>query len=250
MRFLRLIMFGLALVGQAGPARASAFSVSPTRLALTPRTTSAVLTLTNDSANAIRFQLSAFTWDQTEDGHMRLSDTKDVVFYPPLLTIEPGQSRRVRVGAATPFAALEKTYRLFVEELPNHEAAAAPEAGIQVRTKMGVPVFLQGQRASTQTAVENLELGDGNMFFHVTNSGTAHVLLQRVRIRGLSSSGAEVFARSVDGWYLLAGHRQRFRVPVSPADCSRAAAIAVVAEFDSGSADGRLTLSPSSCRVQ
>lgn len=247
MRILQLIMLGLTLLGQAEYARASAFSVSPTRLLLTPGTASAVLTLTNSSPQGIRFQLSAFTWDQTEDGHMRLADTKDLVFYPPLLTIAPGQSRRVRIGTATSFAPLEKTYRLFVEELPNREAAATPQAGIQVRTKMGVPVFLRGPRPSTQMTIENLEFGGEEMLFHVANNGTAHVLLQKVRIRGLSSAGDQVFERSVDGWYLLAAHRQRFRIPVSAADCSQATTIVVVAESDGGVANGRLEMSRSSC---
>ena len=69
-RLLRLAVLGLIWGGQAGYAAASAFSVSPTRVMLAPGSTSAVLTLTNDSADAIRFQLSAFAWDQTEDGHM------------------------------------------------------------------------------------------------------------------------------------------------------------------------------------
>ena len=97
----RLALLGLIWGGQAGYAEASAFNVSPTRVMLAPGSTSAVLTLTNDSTHAIRFQLSAFAWDQTEDGRMTLADTKDIVFYPPLVTIEPRQSRRIRVGAVS-----------------------------------------------------------------------------------------------------------------------------------------------------
>ena len=247
---MRFIMLGLILLGQAEYARASAFSVSPTRLTLTPGATSAVLTLTNASTNPVRFQLSAFTWDQSEDGRMRLADTNDIVFYPPLLTIEPGQSRRVRVGAVVPIAALEKTYRLFVEELPDRRAGATPEAGIHVRTKMGVPIFLGALRPATRTVVDNLEFADGDMFFHVANRGAAHVLLQKVQIRGLSSTGEQVFARSVDGWYLLAGRHLRFRIPVSPAQCAQAATIVVVADSDRGPAHGRLDLTRASCGGQ
>ena len=246
----RLAVLGLIWGGQAASANASAFSVSPTRLVLAPGTTSAILTLTNDSAQSIRFQLSAFAWDQTEDGHMQLADTKDIVFYPPLLTIEPGQSRRIRVGSVTPFGTVEKTYRLFVEELPNNDESGAPEAGIHVRTKMGVPVFLRGPRPTMQTSVENLELHDGTLSFHVTNSGTAHVVLQRVQIRGLSATGDEIFAQSVDGWYLLAGHRQQFHVSVPAAGCSRVTAISIVAESDRGAVSGRLDTPSSTCHVQ
>lgn len=245
----QLALLGLILGGQAGYAHASAFSVSPTRLVLAPGSTSAVLTLSNNSAHAVRFQLSAFAWDQTEDGRMQLAATKDIVFYPPLLTIDPGQSRRIRIGAVTPFAAIEKTYRLFVEELPQADEPV-PAEGIHVRTKMGVPIFLRGPKPTTHTQVESLQLGDEAVSFHVGNSGTAHVVLQRVEIRGLAAGGEQVFTRSIDGWYLLAGHRRRFEVPVSKADCARVTTIAVVAESDGGAANRRLDVPAPLCGVQ
>ena len=232
-RLLRIAVLGLIWGGQAGYAHASAFSVSPTRVMLAPGSTSAVLTLTNGSANPIRFELSAFAWDQTEDGHMELAETRDIVFYPPLLTIEPGESRRIRVSAVTAPGSVEKTYRLFVEELPNRESDTA-DAGIHVRTKMGVPVFLRGPRPTTETSVNDLAVHGRTMSFAVNNSGTSHVVLQRVQVRGLSQTGEEVFVRSVDGWYLLAGHRQQFHVEVPLEGCLRVTTIGVTAELDLG----------------
>ena len=249
-RLLRIAVLGLIWGGQAEYAGASTFSVSPTRVTLAPGSTSVVLTLANDNPRAIRFELSAFAWDETEDGHMQLVETKDIVFYPPLLTIEPGQSRRIRVGSVSPFGAVEKTYRLFVEELPNNDEAGGPDAGVRVRTKMGIPVFLRGPRPTTETGVEGLELHDGLVSFHVTNRGTAHVVLQRVQIRGLSATGDEVFAQSIDGWYLLAGHRRQFHALVPPDGCSLVTTISVVAESDRGVAGGRLETPSSTCHVE
>ena len=77
-RILRIALLGLIWGGQAEYAAASAFNVSPTRLTLSADSSSAVLTLANDSTHPIRFQLSAFAWDQTEEGQMRLSETQEI----------------------------------------------------------------------------------------------------------------------------------------------------------------------------
>src|SRR4029453_2560001 len=103
--------------GAMGSAFASSFSVNPTQIYLTSKSKSAILTLRNESDETLRFQLTVFAWDQSAQGEMKLQPTSDIVFFPTLLTLGPKESRNVRVGAATPFDAVEKTYRIFVEEL-------------------------------------------------------------------------------------------------------------------------------------
>ena len=61
----------------------SSFTVNPTQVVLTARTMSALLTLRNDSDEALRFELSMFSWDQTDSGEMRLTSSEDIVFFPP-----------------------------------------------------------------------------------------------------------------------------------------------------------------------
>ena len=111
-----------AVLSSVSPVFASSFTVNPTQIFLAPRTTSALLTLRNESDETLRFQLTAFAWDQSAEGEIKLQPTEDIVFYPALLTLAPKESRNVRVGTATRFEAVEKTYRIFVEELPSQEA--------------------------------------------------------------------------------------------------------------------------------
>ena len=241
---------GLAINGLAGTAHASSFSVSPTRLALAPGTTSVVLTLTNQHDRAIRFQLSVFAWDQSEDGRMQLADTADVVVYPPLVSLDPGESRRIRVGTVVPFGEIEKTYRLLVEELPDDNAPVTP-GGVQVRTRMGIPVFLQGRGKTPNvvTGIEHASVADGVLSFDLVNSGMRHALPQRIQVRGTAADGHKVFSRDVDGWYLLAGHRQAFHVAL-PDDCVLVAAVEVEATFAHGTFNERVDVPPAACPVR
>ena len=47
-------------------------------------------------------QVSAFSWDQDIHGGIVLSPTRDVVFFPMMLTLAPGEQRRIRVGSTVP----------------------------------------------------------------------------------------------------------------------------------------------------
>ena len=101
-RVALIALFGLTLLGQADSALAAAFNVSPTRILLSSQQTSALLTLTNDSDKAIRFQLSVVAWDQSDEGQMKLTPNSDIIIFPPLVTIAAHESRRIRVGAQVP----------------------------------------------------------------------------------------------------------------------------------------------------
>src|SRR5262245_59654011 len=106
---------GLALVAVlTGSAAAQAtFTISRVQVFLSPAVKSEVLTLANVSAAPLRFQLNVFAWDQSPQGEMVLTPTRDIVFFPPLLTLAPGEQRNIRVGTATPPGSSEKTFRLF-----------------------------------------------------------------------------------------------------------------------------------------
>lgn len=125
----------------AGPEQGR-FNVTPTRLVLRPNETSTSLVLKNESAEALRFQVTAFAWTNAIDGEMRLEPTKDVVFFPALFAIAPGQTRRVRVATAERAAMHERAYRLIVEQLPSR-AGPRIESGVEMLTRLNVPLFLE-----------------------------------------------------------------------------------------------------------
>src|SRR5512136_1744285 len=109
----------LLAVATANPrsARAADFTVNPIQIFLAAQTQSAILTVHNTSTEPLRFQLNAFGWAQDAAGQMQLTPTNEVIFFPRLLTLAPNEQRIVRVGTSVAPGPVERTYRIFVEEL-------------------------------------------------------------------------------------------------------------------------------------
>jgi len=128
---------GLAL-GLASGAAATTYSVSPTRVVLTTAMRSQLVTIKNESDRPLRFQLSMMAWSQDPAGAMQLAPTEDVVYFPSLLTLEKGEERKVRVGTAVPAGSVERSYRLFIEELP--PAERPDQSGVvRILTRTSIP---------------------------------------------------------------------------------------------------------------
>jgi fimbrial chaperone protein len=207
------------------------------------------LTLGNDSNDVLRFQLSAFAWDEDASGRMRLAPTDDVVFFPMMLTVSPGEERRIRVGSTAGSGEIEKTYRIFVEELPPGPGSPERLEGSQIRvlTKMGIPVFVQPLRPKADTSVEILGVADERLRFLVRNTGNTHVLLQDVHIQGTGVTGIRVLDRRVEGWYLLAGRERAFEQALSGSECAGLSSVAIDAGTDRGTWTARRELPPPAC---
>jgi fimbrial chaperone protein len=135
-----LVLLAL-LVLPAPPVRAAVIEISPVRVTLTPAAPTALVTLTNRGDSSVSFRCSAPVWTQREDGAAELTPSDELSLDPPLFTLGPGESRSVRIGATAPAAAVEKTYRLLVEEQPRLGSAVAP-GQIQVLQRYSIPVFV------------------------------------------------------------------------------------------------------------
>ena len=244
------LVLWLAL-GQAGPLSAAAFRVTPIQVALSSSSSSALLTLTNESSETLRFQVSAHAWTQGRKGEIELAPTQDIVFFPALLTLEAGKERKIRVGTAVPAGPVEKTYRIFVEELPAAEQpkeSATPKSEVRVRTKMGIPIFLQpAAKSQVAGAIESPALVDSQLLFRVRNTGNVHFTLLSVRITGTGASGETIFEKQAEGWYVLPGGTREYEIPVPAAECARVKVFAVEAADERETMKARLEAPPGGC---
>jgi fimbrial chaperone protein len=227
---VRLVMASALLLGVSSFASAATFSVNPTQIMLSAKTSSTLLTLSNESDEPIRFQLTAFAWTQSAAGEIELTGTKDVVFFPALLTLGPKEQRRIRVGATVPVAAAERTYRIFVEELPPLQAPGAG-AAVRVLTKMGVPIFLRPVKETATATLNDLGLRAGTLHFTVANTGTVHFVPEQIKVRAIGRDGAAVTERDVAGWYILAAGRREFDITLPATECGRIASLAIEVGF-------------------
>ena len=226
--WLLLCLIVAATAASAGRLDASNFTVNPMQVVFTPARKSAVVTLKNISRVEIRFQIRVFTWEQSPRGEMQLGQTSDVVFFLQLLVLGPGQQRPIRLGITGSIGSVEKAYRIFFEELPAGDRPVQAAAnGVQMRVKIGLPIFLTPtNRGTAVVQTHNPRLADGKVVLAVENSGNSHVVVDGVRVRGLDAGGQRLFERSVKGWYLLAKHVSDYEVPLTGGDCA-AASLAV-----------------------
>ena len=226
-------------------ADASSFTVNPTQVVLSAKVTSTLVTIRNESDEQLRFQLSMFGWTQSLKGEMQLTPTKDIVYFPALLTLAPKEERKIRVGAQVPAGTVEKTYRLFVEELPPPDKPG--QTGVRVLTRMGIPIFLEPAAKSGQARLTNLGLRNGTLTFRLANAGTVHFTPQSIRVRALDSSGAVVLDKKIDAWYILAGTEREYDAVVPKPDCSRVASFVVDVRIEQTTLTERLQAPGGAC---
>ena len=225
------------------------FYVNPIKVVLGAPSQSALLTLQNKSSEPLRFQLTVFVWEQDPVGHLLLTPTRDIIFFPRLLTLAPGEQRLVRVGAAAPAGLVERTYRLFVEELPPLETQGQPvlPGQVRVRARLGLPVFMQPAHGRAEPRLTDLRVQRGRFAFELRNLGTLHVAPAQVRVRGYAADGQVVWERELEGWYVLAKGIRRYDVELGQEDCSKSLAIGVEVTIGQRSLVQRLEVPPQDC---
>ena len=243
-RFVLLLCLALS---QAEAGWAATFTVNPVQVFLSARARSAILTLRNTSDETLRFQLDVFAWDQNERGEMSLQPTRDIVFFPALLTLAPGEERNVRVGSTAPAGPVEKTYRLFIEELRPPAGAVLPAGQVRVLTKVGIPIFIDPVQPKSSAQVDGARLRDGQLSFEVRNTGTVHFVVQGVRLTGYDAGGQRVLEGALDGWYVLPGGVRRYELPLPPADCPKVRSLGIEVQTTRATVSERLEAAAGSC---
>lgn len=213
------VALGLGLASGAGVARAQPLEVSPIELELTSAARNGTLTIHNGGAEPLRLQVTALAWQQGRRGELLLAPTRDVTFFPGLLTVAPGEKRNVRVAAAAPFEDVEKTYRVFVEQLPGGPARS--ENGVRVRTKIGIPVYLEPPVPAARGELADLARDGARLSFVLRSTGNVRIQPASVRLVGRDEAGAVVFERPLPAWYVLAGGDRAYDSEAPRGDCAR-----------------------------
>jgi fimbrial chaperone protein len=160
---------------------------------------------------------------------MLLAPSEDVVVFPPLLALEPGEQRNLRVGALVPGGAKEKTYRVFIQELLQELPEAPP--GVRVVSRIGIPVFLPPARPVTRTAIEGPVGDGGSVRFRIRNDGTVHVRPNAVRLVASDGEGRALVERDLHAWYVLSGGERAYRVELPAAVCPGVRRVSVAVEL-------------------
>lgn len=226
---------------------AGTFNTLPTQVTLGEDLHSSLLTLTNTGVDTLRFQVSAYAWNQGLDGNMVLTDTDDLVVFPTLLEVAPGQARRLRVGTSLTPGAVETAYRVFVEELPPLGKSDHAPTGIQVLTRVGIPVFLTPTHRESDVVIQDATVSGGKVHVQMGNEGNVHYMLQEVSVAGDDSHGAEAFNTRSRGWYVLPGEPRSMDFDLPADACTRADRLQIRAITDQGEQTRELSLPTDAC---
>lgn len=207
---LSLMLFGAAISCaqvRAQPA-AGGFIVSPIRLEMQAGARAISLQLGNGADRTKTVQVEALRWTQV-DGQDRYEPAPELVINPPLFRIAPGAHQVVRAGfrGGAPDGAIERAYRLYLQELPDGDEP--PTSQLRLLLRIGVPLFV-APRAPVKAAPRwALARGaDGALNLELRNDGG-----RRLRIDSLEiADSAE--PRALAGLsYVLPGQMRRWILP-------------------------------------
>lgn len=225
----------------------STFSIDPLLIRLDNETRNSVVTITNTSAKEIRFEIKAFAWTQAPpDGVMTLTPSADVVIFPPLVTLKPKSTQRVRVGTTAAQGSIEKAYRIMVEELPTG-AAPVGATEVAVRTRIGVPLFIAPTKATRSGRIDPLTVAKRTVSIPLVNTGTTHAMVDNVVVRGMLAADEVVFEDSLQGWYVLAGQTRTWQYTFKAAQCRAVKFVEIEVYAHDAVLTSRADVSPAAC---
>jgi fimbrial chaperone protein len=236
-RVLAVIAFALSSFA----ANAAEFSVSPIRLHFEPGARSGAVTVTNDDARPLRMQLRLMRWTQDADGADVYADSDELIYFPRMMSVPPGEKRLVRVGLKSPAAAAERTYRLYLDELP--DSAQPSGSGLKFTIRFALPVFLPAAApAKPAGAIESIALREGKLRVAVRNTGNRHFRITSVAARSAAGVAAEA-----GGWYLLAGAARVHTLDIPAEACRGLRRLEVAVKAEDLTLEGGLDVEPGMC---
>lgn len=229
------------------PALAGEFSVNPVRLELAANARSGAIGVRNDGKEKISFQIQGMEWTQGADGKDQYADSRELIFFPRIMTVEPGDEGLVRVGARNALVQTEKTYRLFIEELPSGKPTEARGAQVNVLVRFGAPIFVLPVNPRDGLEIERMEMAGGVLRIGARNTGNRHQIVQGVSLKGIDAGGNEVYARTLADRYLLAGTAKSYETSIAADQCSRMTSIKLEFKTDRLTVERKLDVNLAMC---
>jgi fimbrial chaperone protein len=178
-----LMLATAAFLASSGSSHAAgAINIAPTRLELNARSRYTSFTLTNSGNMPMLFQVEAHAWTQKGNDDL-LTPTRDLIVAPPVLSIDAGTARIVRVALRdVQPGARELSYRLIVSQVP--DKVKAP--GLRFIYQLNVPLFVAPASAVQRRLAWSARLDHVKRRIAVTieNVGNVHFRIDELRLYG------------------------------------------------------------------
>lgn len=240
-----LILFFIFSLFLAQKSFSADFSIAPVRIFFDGGIRTSILTVTNESEEELQLQLNTFEWQQDDLGKDIYTPTKDIIFFPKIFKIPKGEEKLVRIGTQVPPGDLEKTYRIYLEELPGHRETNT--TAVRILMRIGVPIFIEPIKQNPKGSITKTLLQKGKLAVHINNEGNSHFIIKKIDVRGISSSGEEVFKTETGGGYLHADRSKKIVIEVPPENCLNTKSLEVTVKTDKLSMVDKIVISKEMC---
>jgi len=224
-------------------ARAGDFGVTPIRLDFDATTKTGAITVSNDGDASLSFQMKLFEWSQDAEGKDRYADSDALIFFPRIMTVAAKEKGLIRVGTKSPLSASERSYRLFIEELPDAKSEGRG-AQVEVKLRFGVPLFVAPAQPLLSGAIEAVNLDKGELSLRVKNTGNRHFRFEKLLVKA-----GDTVLGEIQGWYLLPGMVRDYKIPLKAEACAKAGALDISLKAESLELKQRLEAKPARCRA-
>lgn len=207
--------------------------VAPVMIYLDQQAKSSVVTVVNEGEDTIHLQGKAMEWSQDPEGKDVYQETKDLIFFPRILMLKKGEQKIVRTGIRQPATSKEKTYRLFIEEIPQPKKDTAGASQLTVTVRFGIPVFVNPLKAEPAAELASVTLTKGVLGASIENTGNVHFRITEIAVAGKNGGGEEIFTEKLNGWYLLAGANRNYSVTIPLEKCTATEQLDITISTDS-----------------
>ncbi|SFC14917.1 fimbrial chaperone protein [Polaromonas sp. OV174] len=231
-----------------GSAIAGEFSVNPIRIELGASARSGVIAIKNEDKQKLSFQIDGKEWTQDAAGQDQYADTDALIFFPKIMSVEPGATGLIRVGAKAAAVPTEKTYRLFIEEMPGAtKKLESSGAQINVLIRFGAPVFIAPLKPQDSLDIESFGLTKGNVTIAAKNTGNRHQVVQGIELKGTDAGGNDVYALTLADRYLLTGSAKTYTTTIPANQCAKITQLSLEFKTDKLSVARKLSVSHVMC---
>jgi fimbrial chaperone protein len=221
------------------------FRVTPIRLDFDRGMRSGVITIVNEGGDKLNVQMRAFEWSQDADGKDQYTETNDIIFFPRIMSLDKKEEKILRAGIKMPATTKEKTYRLFIEEIPEPKKGEGVNVAIAIR--FGVPIFVKPLKEELKGEIEKVDLSKGVLNALIRNKGNTHFIIQSIDIKGKNMKGEEIFSKELSGWYLLSGVSRPYATPLPEETCRALSRLDIEAKTDRFKLNGKLDVNQAMC---
>jgi len=220
-------------------------SINPVKLFFDARQKTNIIRVKNNADEKLSLQITIYSWAQNEASEDQYSPTGDVILFPKIFNLGGGEDRIIRVGIRVPPGVKEKTYRIYLEEIP--QPLKAEGAVLRTVLKIGVPVFISPVKTEASGEIEKIELSKGTLTMIVKNKGNVHFIIENVKMSGVDPSGTSVFQKEEASRYLLEGRSRIFSFKIPKENCTRMNALTIEVKTDKLTLSKRLDVIPEMC---